>query len=156
MSQADDAGRTRRLVVLDTNIVLDLLVFDDPRVGALKTALQFGSVQWLATRAMRDELARVLGYPNIVAWSARRGRDPDAVCIDVLAGFDAHAHIVADASPAPLLCSDPDDQGFIDLAWAHGAALVSNDRAVIDVWKRLGAGRTIEIAATAAPSMQAE
>lgn len=141
MSNVGDAAQEPRLVVLDTNIVLDLLVFDDPRVAALKTALHSGAVQWLATHAMRDELARVLGYPNIVAWSAKRGRDPATVCIDVLAGFDAHVHIVADASPAPLLCSDPDDQGFIDLAWAHGAALVSNDRAVIEVWGRLDTGR---------------
>ncbi len=118
-------------------------MFDDPRAQALKTALQERSLRWLGTRAMRDELVRVLGYPNIVAWSARRGHDPAAICTDVLARFDAGTQCVDAAATAPLICSDPDDQCFIDLAWAHHADLVSNDRAVIDVWGRLQASRDL-------------
>ncbi len=129
-----------RSLVLDTHIVLDLLLFDDPRVQGLKAEVENGEVRWLATQAMRDELARVLGYPNIVRWSVKRGRDPATVGTQVLAAFDARAYVVAAATAAPLACSDPDDQGFIDLAWAHDAALVSNDRAVIEVWGQLQDG----------------
>jgi len=43
-------------LVLDTNIVLDLLVFTDPAVRELSQALGTGERQWLATAAMREEL----------------------------------------------------------------------------------------------------
>ena len=130
-----------KLVVLDTNVVLDLFMFDDPGVAALAAGLQDGSLQWLATAAMRDELARVLAYPNIVAWSARRGRDPQQAASHALANFDCHARLVQPASVGSIACSDPDDQGFIDLAAAHGAALISKDRAVQDAWRRFGHAR---------------
>ena len=141
MSDAAAPGEPPRIVVLDTNVVLDLLLFDDPRAQSLKAELQRGRVEWHATQAMREELVRVLDYPNIVAWSVKRGHDPAVVGVDVLARFDAGTHIVDAALTAPLLCSDPDDQCFIDLAWAHGAELISSDRAVIDAWQRLAAGR---------------
>lgn len=128
----------RTLVVLDTNIVLDLFVFEDPAVDSLRHALDSGSVQWLATRAMRDELARVLGYRNIVGWLDRHRRDPQRVGLAVLARFDREVLLVEAASAAPqqLRCSDPDDQCFIDLAAAHDAELVSKDRAVTEAWRR--------------------
>ncbi|RYF31092.1 MAG: PIN domain-containing protein, partial [Comamonadaceae bacterium] len=52
-------------VVIDTNIVLDLFVFDDAAARPLRAALEANEVEWLATDAMRIELARVLGYPKI-------------------------------------------------------------------------------------------
>src|SRR5215510_13226169 len=63
------------LVVLDTNLALDLLVFDDPACVPLREALAGGALRWIATGAMRDELARVLGYPLIVTRLARMSRD---------------------------------------------------------------------------------
>ena len=53
-------------VVLDTNIVLDVFVFNDAACAPLKAALEAGELNWLATPPMRDELARVLTYPQIV------------------------------------------------------------------------------------------
>lgn len=41
------------------------------------------------------------------------------------------------AAKASVSCSDPDDQKFIDLAVAHKALLLSKDRAVISMQKRL-------------------
>ncbi|MBO9515338.1 MAG: PIN domain-containing protein [Variovorax sp.] len=123
-------------VVLDTNIVLDLLVFDDPARAPLAAALAAGELRWLATAAMRDEFARVLGYPLIVSRLAALGRR----AADVLADFDARAHQVEGLpARAPCACSDPDDQIFIDLAVAHRARLVSKDRAVLAMQKRLAA-----------------
>ena len=54
--------------------------------------------------------------------------------------FDARVR-QTDAEPprAPCACSDPDDQVFIDLAVAHRARLVSKDRAVLAMRKRLAA-----------------
>ena len=68
-----------RAVVIDTNVVLDLLVFKDPATTALRAELQAGAVTWLATPAMRDELERVLGYPKLAARIAFHQRHPSAV-----------------------------------------------------------------------------
>jgi putative PIN family toxin of toxin-antitoxin system len=124
-----------RPLVLDTNIVLDLFVFDDPVVQPLKKALQEKSVEWLATADMRDELLRVLGYPKIMLQLARFQID----AAHVMSGFDAHARIVPSADLAPVLCSDADDQKFLDLAVAYQAELISKDDAVLSLTKPLAA-----------------
>jgi len=127
---------THDAIVIDTNIALDLLVFDDPGCAPLAAALEAGALQWLATAAMRDEFARVLGYPPIAARLARQARDAR----DVLAAYDARVHRRVDAAPrAACVCSDPDDQIFVDLAVAHRARLVSKDRALLSMRKRLAA-----------------
>ena len=120
-------------VVIDTNVVLDLLVFKDPATIALQHALQSGSATWIATAAMRDELVRVLAYPQIAPRLAFYRLQP----IEVLAAFDAQAQIVDVAPRAPHSCSDADDQRFIDLAVTHRAALLSKDKAVLSMKKRL-------------------
>ena len=120
-------------VVLDTNIVLDMLVFSDAAAIALCQALSAGTLDWLATQPMRDELARVLAYPKIVKRLAFYKRTAE----DVLAAFDQQACLVDVAPKCSLNCSDPDDQKFIDLAVAHQALLLSKDQAVISMAKRL-------------------
>lgn len=123
------------IVVIDTNIVLDLFVFDDAAAKPLRAALEAGEVEWLATDAMRVELARVLGYPNIAPRLVFYQLTDGAV----LAAFDRHARIVAPALDAGIRCRDPDDQIYIDLAVAHGARLFSKDGAVRAMRKRLAA-----------------
>ena len=139
--------------MLDTNIVLDLLVFQDPRTHALQQALQQHRYGWIATTAMRCELERVLAYPQIARRLTRpppptgnEGADDGAddganTSTDngaaVLARFDAQASIVPAAGKAPVTCRDPDDQKFIDLAVAHQALLLSRDKAILCMKKRL-------------------
>ena len=125
------AGRTA--IVLDTNIVLDLWVFNDPTTRSLAQALNQGQLHWLATPAMREELARVLGYPHIAARLASSPLDATAV----LQAFDRHAQMVNAPARAAVTCADPDDQKFIDLAIAHQAQLLSKDNAVLCLKKRL-------------------
>ena len=120
-------------VVIDTNIVLDLLVFKDAATQPLQQALQTGQLHWLATQPMRDELQRVLSYPQI----AKRLAFYKLNAEDVLAGFDRQAHLVDAAAKAPVTCTDADDQIFIDLAVAHQAWLLSKDQAVLCMKKRL-------------------
>ena len=123
-------------IVIDTNIVLDLLVFDDPASAALAAALDSGELHWISCTPMRDELARVLGYPIIAAHLERRARHVD----EVLAAHDARVREVLPlAARAPCVCRDPDDQVFIDLAVAHRARLLSKDRAVLALRRRLQA-----------------
>lgn len=121
------------MIVLDTNIVLDAFVFNDPVTEPLKQALDLGELQWVATPAMRDELARVLGYPKIAARLAYH----QLTASDVLARFDAQARLVDVAAKAPPTCRDADDQKFIDLAVTHQAVLLSKDNAVLCMKKRL-------------------
>ena len=121
------------LRVLDTNIVLDLWVFDDPASAPLRASLQEGQTQWLATAAMREELARVLDYPHIARRLSARALTAQAV----LAHFDRHARLQPGAPKAPYVCKDADDQKFIDLAVQHGAALHSKDAQVLCMKNRL-------------------
>ena len=130
-------------LVLDTNIVLDLWVFDEPGVAALREAVQARHLPWLATTAMRVELARVLGYPAIAASLAFHGRSANAV----LQRFDELALLQAAAPKAPHTCKDPDDQIYIDLALQHRAVLLSKDKAVLCMKKRLLTGESTALTA---------
>lgn len=123
----------RSPLVLDTNIALDLFVFQDPGSDALRAALSAVRVGWLATDAMRAELVRVLGYPQIAQRLDQRALAPQAV----LDAFDAQVCVVAEAPKAPVTCKDADDQKFIDLAVAHRATLVSKDAHILRMARRL-------------------
>jgi putative PIN family toxin of toxin-antitoxin system len=131
------------LLVLDTNIVLDVFVFDDANAKPLAAALREGAVQWIATQPMRDELERVLAYPQIVTRLAFYALSAESV----LSHFDRHARIVEAPPKARVTCTDPDDQKFIDLAVAHRCAILSKDAAVLSMKKRLAA---LEVAAASA------
>ena len=120
-------------VVLDTNVVLDLLLFADPSVHELGLALAAQQILWVSTVAMREEFVRVLAYPQIDRQIATRGRSPAALVQE----FDRFSHLTAAAPTAPVRCSDSDDQMFVDLAVAHQACLLSKDDAVLRLRKRL-------------------
>ena len=122
-----------QLIVLDTNIVLDVFVFNDAAAKPVKAALEAGELDWIATQPMRDELARVLAYPQIVP----RLDFYQLSASDVLAAFDRHVRLIEVAAKARLSCSDPDDQKFIDLAVAQQTLLLSKDRHVLSMKKRL-------------------
>ena len=123
----------RQPVVLDTNIVLDVFIFNDAAAQPLKKALQAGELDWLATQAMRDELERVLAYPQIAPRLAFYQLNAG----DVLAAFDRHARLVDAAAKAGVTCRDADDQKFIDLAVAAKALLLSKDQHILSMKKRL-------------------
>lgn len=119
--------------VIDTNIVLDLWLFEDPATAPLRAALQSGRITHLATSSMREELARVLTYPHIVKRMAKSNTQAQ----DILQRFDDHLLAAEPAAKAPCTCKDPDDQKFIDLAVAHAAPLLSKDAAILCMKKRL-------------------
>jgi predicted nucleic acid-binding protein len=117
-------------VVLDTNVVLDWLVFRNVVVQALAADIENGRLQWMACAAMRGELARTLRYDTLARWAP----DPERA-LDV---FDAHAQLWPEPVTLPLLrCSDPDDQVFLDLAVGAGARwLLTHDRALLRLRQR--------------------
>jgi len=124
----------RPIVVLDTNAVLDWLVFAEPQMQPIAHAVVAGQLDWIVTDAMQAELMLVLARKEIQPWQ------PD---LDkVTAAWALHARRLETPLTAPLAprCSDPDDQIFIDLALAHGARwLVSRDRAVLRLRRALAA-----------------
>ncbi len=119
--------------VIDTNIVLDLWLFEDPSTVPLRAALQSGLIAHLATNSMRDELERVLTYPHIIKRMAKSKLQAQ----DILNRFDEHHLLAEPAVKAPCTCKDPDDQKFIDLAVAHAVPLLSKDAAILCMKKRL-------------------
>ena len=120
-------------LVLDTNIVLDLLLFQNPQAQGLRQALDQQQLRWLATPPMREELARVLAYPKIAAVLARLGQS----VAPLLAQWDTLVTVVEVAPRCAVRCRDTDDQMFVDLAVAHRAQLLSKDALVLRLAKRL-------------------
>ena len=129
----EGASLPPKCVVLDTNIVLDLWLYQDPATPELQAALNAKSVQWLATQVMRDELERVLAYTHI----AQRLALGALTAQDILRQFDAHAVLHPIAPKALFVCKDGDDQKFIDLAAQHKAQLISKDKAVLTMRNRM-------------------
>jgi predicted nucleic acid-binding protein len=117
-------------IILDTNVVLDWLVFRNPVVQPLVLEIENGRLQWIACAAMRSELARTLRYDTLARWAPDHQR--------ALAVFDAQAQLWPDPATLPLLrCSDPDDQVFLDLAVGTGARwLLTHDRALLRLRRR--------------------
>ena len=126
-------GPLPRPVVLDTNVVLDMLIFDDPHIPPIRTLVAQGALRWIADEAQRIELERVLQYSQIAPRVAYYGKTVEGV----LAAFDAAVEYVPEAQKIRFTCTDPDDQHFLDLASAHQALLVSKDKAVLKLRKRV-------------------
>jgi putative PIN family toxin of toxin-antitoxin system len=117
--------------VLDTQVVLDWLVFRDAGCKSLVGSIESGSLHWLTSRAMRDELEHVLYRGVCASWG------PDLAAIAL--AFDHFALVIERRTPSglPLRCSDPDDQMFIDLALTGGASwLFTRDRALLKLARR--------------------
>ena len=135
--------------MIDTNVVLDLLHFDDATARPLRHALEAGRVRCVVTAATLDEWCRVLAYSEFgldpaqqAALFARyQSLSERAVDVEAAAGLPhketpIHYRLKPVWSRMPC-CSDPDDQKFIELAAAtHAQGLVSKDRAVLKLRRR--------------------
>ena len=128
-----DAAAARKLV-LDTNVWLDWLVFNDPSTQWLDQAERADPFQLLATAHTRDEFLSVLPRTAIVKRLPQpRQRQ------EVAWRFESMLTLTGQPNRGLLTCTDPDDQVFIDLALAHQAqALVTRDKAVLALAKRAG------------------
>ena len=114
-------------VVVDTNVALDWLLFAEPSVAPLFDAIGRGSLRWIATQAMRDELSHVLGRRLALEYAIPMQ--------SALLLWDRASCLVECATPGAsrrLRCSDPQDQMFIDLALSAPARwLVTRDKALL-------------------------
>jgi len=134
------SGATAPWLVVDTQVVLDWLVFRDADARPLLEAVVAGRLRWLATTSMRAELEYMVRHPKLARWGHQAEQ--------VLTFFDDRTTLHADPAPVPaprLTCSDPDDQVFIDTALVHHAAwLATRDRALLKLRRKaLGHGLRI-------------
>jgi putative PIN family toxin of toxin-antitoxin system len=120
-------------IVLDTNVCLDLFVFQDPRWVELHAALKNGTVEAVTRDDCRKEWLLVLNYPHL-------GLD-DESRIRVAAEFDSLINCIAPDSPSAEIrlpvCRDPDDQKFLELSHAANAdILITKDKALLKLARR--------------------
>jgi predicted nucleic acid-binding protein len=122
-------------LVLDTNVWLDWLVFDDPGILPLKVAVDAGEAEIFMTVACEVELARVLALPlgNATPDAAAQAQRLEE-CRRTVRWVDGSSRRNADRLP---VCRDPDDQKFLELASECGADfLVTRDRALLVLGRR--------------------
>jgi putative PIN family toxin of toxin-antitoxin system len=118
-------------VVLDTNILLDIFVFNDERAVDLKQAILEQSIQVVASQKTLEEFADVLSRPLF-----KLDEESQAA---ILVQWKSIAQQVDDSNlaPAPWKCQDADDQIFLDLAYQlRPAILISKDNAVLQIASR--------------------
>ena len=118
-----------RLIVLDTNVVLDILHFDEALTRPLRTALETGILHGAVSEATFGEWTRVLAYPVFrlsPAHQAERSATYRAWC----------DFFTPPAVTGVARCRDRDDQKFLDLAAGLSIPLVSKDRAVLKLRRR--------------------
>jgi uncharacterized protein len=115
--------------VIDTNVLLDFWVFDDPVARPLRIALEDGRINALRSGEIVDELSQVIMREKFeLATEARFG---------ILREWDRLATPIDRVFPAPLGCTDPDDQKFLDLAYtARADWLVTKDKALLKLARR--------------------
>jgi putative PIN family toxin of toxin-antitoxin system len=133
--RSDMANRSDLRAVLDSNVLLSLLVFADPRYPGVAEAWRIGTLCVLADAECAGEFRRVLGYPRLKLSPERQAA--------VFAEFESRAQgAVAPAGGAGNeslpVCADADDQKFLELAAACAAdCLVTGDKQLLKLAKRV-------------------
>lgn len=95
-------------VVFDTNVVLSALLFTHGRLSWLVGHWQAGNCVPLISRATVAELSRILAYPKFHLTAEEQ--------LEALANYIPFGEVIEIAKPCPVLCRDPKDQPFLDLA----------------------------------------
>lgn len=125
--------------MLDTNIVLDCLVFHDPATNELIAAIEARRVQALVHEHTLDELMRVLAYPQcqLAATEQRQVMDrylSAATLTPMPDGFSRSTLLLPTGFPR---CRDRDDEIFLALAYhARADGLVTKDKAVLKLRRK--------------------
>jgi putative PIN family toxin of toxin-antitoxin system len=125
-------------LVLDTNVWLDWLVFDDASVMPLKAAVDRGGAEIFIDDACAGELTAVLAYPlrkQILCVGVQAACIAECRRIARAVTSQAAADVPA-ADPLPK-CRDADDQKFLELARACRADfLVTRDLLLLELARR--------------------
>jgi putative PIN family toxin of toxin-antitoxin system len=113
-------------LILDTNILLDIFVFDDVRANPLRAALLKQEIKAYSCRATLDELADVISRPLF----SLEAQDQASI----ISQWQSLSHELDELNmeTAPWQCQDPDDQIFLNIAYTlRPAILISKDHAVL-------------------------
>lgn len=116
-------------LVLDTNTVMALWAFEDPRLQHLRRWIEHDRAVLLASAATLEELRRVLAYRQFAIAPERQAA--------ILTAYVGRSRAVpapdAEGAPPPLpACRDRDDQKFLEAARDGGAShLVSRDKLLL-------------------------
>ncbi len=119
-------------IVIDTNVCLDLFVFQDPRWPSLLAAIESGAVEAITRADCRAEYLFVLNYPHLPLDDSTRPASA--------ARFDQYIKLVQPPESGDRLpvCTDRDDQKFLELARdAQADILITKDKALLKLAKRL-------------------
>jgi putative PIN family toxin of toxin-antitoxin system len=128
-------------LVLDTNVVIDWLVFDDPFMNPLRERVRARQLTVLTHQPALDELRRVLTYRELKLNELRQQElfGQYAASTSLWPAQGAPSVDVMSLPPGFPRCRDPDDNHFLALAHhAQADALVSRDNAVLKLRKRTG------------------
>jgi len=115
-----------QIAVFDTNVLLDLFVFNDFRAIHLKQALLDKKIDAIATPRTLEEFADVLSRPLFSLTTVDQKK--------ILQQWISLARILDDKNivQSPWKCQDPDDQVFLDLAYTvRPCTLISKDNEVL-------------------------
>ncbi|MBU3555067.1 putative toxin-antitoxin system toxin component, PIN family [Polynucleobacter sp. UB-Piko-W3] len=113
-------------VVFDTNVLLDLFVFNDFRALHLKQALIEQKIDALTSLKTLEEFADVISRPLFSLETVEQEK--------ILDQWKSLSRVLDDQSllSSPWLCQDPDDQIFLDLAFtAKPCTLISKDNEIL-------------------------
>lgn len=130
-------------IVLDTNAVLDLLLWHNAELDCVAQALADGRARLSCDEACLRELRTVLRYDKF-------GLDEEAAArlyADYLARIELHPLPTQPDTSLPR-CRDREDQKFFDLAVRSEAdLLVSRDRAVLRLGRHRLCPSTLKVVA---------
>ena len=123
-------------LVLDTNVWLDWLVFQDTGIARIRQLQGAKRLEICIDSVCEAELQRVLAYP----FGKRQltGAEQAAAiarCRRIVTRIDAVAP-AGDRARLPA-CRDPDDQKFLEAALAaHADWLITKDRALLELARK--------------------
>jgi putative PIN family toxin of toxin-antitoxin system len=115
-------------LVLDTNVILDLLVFKDPSTKPIRLLLDAKLVDAVRSEASMLELIDVIQRPTF-----RLNQEEQSI---ILQAWESSTRLLENAAiePAPFTCRDQDDQVFLDMAYSlRPALLLSKDLRVLEL-----------------------
>ena len=126
------------IFILDCNVWLDWLLFNDNTITKFKAGFEAGEFQFFGTEHMRSELLDVLNRQSI----GRKfiARSPFGSIEAMMAEYDRLVLVQPkpEIGPLPLpQCKDRDDQMFVDLLVATKAVLISKDRHLLAMAPKL-------------------
>jgi len=120
-----------KTLVLDTNIVLDLLVFQDPRANWIRDGIALGRFELIYSSEMLLELTDVIARPQFAHSACDQS--------NLMSSWTQMAIHKPTPPRCSFRCDDPDDQAFIDLAYHYRPSqLLSKDRKVLQMQRALG------------------